>query len=54
MWIASRHTPLLYVVEKNDNQYLISTKPFSRKSFKKLFKELENLKVNIIIENKIL
>lgn len=47
IWAAARETPMLFIKCKDNKSYVISTKPFSKNSFKKLVIELRNRKIPV-------
>ena len=55
MWIAAKHTPILFVQSKYQNRsFVVSTKPFSRASFRDLVEGLKARNVVVRIEENIL
>lgn len=54
LWIATRHTPILFVQEKNGIGHTINTKPFSKKAFIHLLSLLADNGVSMEIEKGII
>jgi len=50
VWFATKRIPLIYIVEKNGKEHMISTKAFGRKGIGKLLAELERQKVPVRVE----
>jgi hypothetical protein len=51
MWKALKHTPFLYIATKKEKNYLVSTKPYTKKDFKKLFNQLKKMKILCLIQD---
>lgn len=47
-WTGMQYSPLLYIVEKNKTQHLISTKPYGKKDFMTLLAELKKRGIQVL------
>ena len=54
LWVALKHTPLLYIIAKKGESFVINTKPFSKSGFKKLFAELQRRNIPTEIQEGVL